>query len=402
MKTYGGRRSRQHDSRGSTTHWAGLAGLTVAAVTTTVLSVPSGAAAPDAGPQPRFQAPELRVTTVVSGLEHAWDVKEIDSKRLIVTERDRARVSLVTKGRRKTVKFPSERVWVSGETGLMSVALAANFSRSRIIYTCQGWLTKGGHDVRVVAWRLNRKLRKAKKVRVIRSGMPTTEGRHGGCRLLVDPSNGEIWVGTGEAAMSGVSRNLDSLGGKVLRLTAKGRPSPANPWANSSGVRRFIYTYGHRNVQGLAQASPGGAVWSVEHGPSEDDEVNLLQAGGDYGWEPGPGYDSSVPMTDHDLPGEQIDARWSSGSPTLATSGAAWVTGSQWGDLERTLAVAALKEEQLLFLRFDSAGTYVSSYVPEALEEFGRLRSVTSAADGSLLVTTDNGSGDVVLRVSPS
>jgi glucose/arabinose dehydrogenase len=158
-------------------------------------------------------------------------------------------------------------------------------------------------------------------------------------------------------------------------------------------------TYGHRNVQGLAQRR--GQIWSVEHGSYRDDEVNLVRPGGDYGWEPGPGYDESVPMTDRSLPGRQRVARWSSGRPTLATSGAAWVRGRGWGRLEGTLAVAALKSSQVLFMKFSRRGELRWVRRPAALQRFGRLRSVTNAPGGALLVTTSNGSDDRVLRVSP-
>jgi glucose/arabinose dehydrogenase len=106
-------------------------------------------------------------------------------------------------------------------------------------------------------------------------------------------------------------------------------------------------------------------------------------------------------MTDDSLPGTQIHAVWSSGVPTLATSGAAWVRGSRWGDYDGTLAVAALKASRLLCFRFDAAGHLVSVRTPPELTTFGRLRSVTRARNGDLLVTTSNGTGDAVLRISP-
>ncbi len=114
-----------------------------------------------------------------------------------------------------------------------------------------------------------------------------------------------------------------------------------------------------------------------------------------------PGYDESVPMTDQSLPGDQQDAAWSSGDPTVATSGAAWVRGGQWGRLDGTLAVAALKAGEVLFMRFDQAGALSSVTKPPELTGLGRLRSITSARNGDLLVTTDNGARDRVLRVSP-
>src|SRR5690606_6683020 len=152
-------------------------------------------------------------------------------------------------------------------------------------------------------------------------------------------------------------RDLSSLGGKVLRLDpATGDPWPGNPFIRSEDRRTpYVVTYGHRNVQGLAQRSDG-TVWSVEHGSHPDDEVNRLVRGGDYGWHPVPGYDESVPMTDHSLPGTQIGARWRSGTPTLATSGAAWVPRRGWGGFGGNLAVAALKTQRVLFMAFARRG----------------------------------------------
>jgi glucose/arabinose dehydrogenase len=187
----------------------------------------------------------------------------------------------------------------------------------------------------------------------------------------------------------------------VLRLNRlTGKPLASNPFAGSSGLRRYVLNYGHRNVQGLAERADG-TLWSVEHGPDRDDEINVVVPGGDYGWNPVPGYNESVPMTDDALPGTQIHAAWSSGFPTLATSGAAWVKGSRWGEYDGTLAVAALKASQLMFFRFDAAGHLVSVRTPPEVTTFGRLRSVTRARNGDLLVTTSNGTGDAVLRISP-
>ncbi len=153
-----------------------------------------------------------------------------------------------------------------------------------------------------------------------------------------------------------------------------------------------MLTYGHRNVQGLAQRRDG-SLWSVEHGPDRDDEVNRLRKGGDYGWHPVPGYAESVPMTDHSLSGRQVAARWRSGEPTLATSGAVWVYGEDWGRLRGTLAVAAFKAERVVFMKFSPKGTLRWTRAPRALRGLDRLRSVELTPGGSLLVTTDRTAG---------
>jgi len=358
---------------------------------------------PTAGPaEQRRAVPSLSVRKVVTGLDSPWDVQPIGEGRLLVSERDQADLVVWEDGRKREVAFPSDRVWVSGETGLMSLEVDPGFANNSRFYTCSGGFTSGGgHDVRIIAWRLNDAATKATMIKKLLGGLPTSSGRHGGCRLLIARS-GALMVGTGDAAIGTNPRNLDSLGGKTLRLNRiTGAPWPTNPFIGAENRKsRFVFTYGHRNVQGLAQRADG-SIWSAEHGPDINDEVNKLRKGGDYGWHPVPGYNESVPMTDFSLPGRQYGARWSSGNPTLATSGASWVSGKQWGSLNGTLAVAALKTERVVFMRFDQAGRLQGTRTPEALRKYGRLRSITRAANGDLLITTDTDTTGSVLRVSP-
>ena len=368
------------------------------------LAIGSPVVADDAGRDPsRPAALELRVRTVIDGLEHPWDVKPIGGGGLLVTERDKARLSVVRDGKRRTVRFPSANVWVSGETGLMSLAVDPRFKQNRRFWTCQGWQSGGGHDIRVSLWKLSGNERRAKLVRHVLTGLPTTSGRHGGCRLLLESGSNALLVGTGDAADPANPRNLSSLGGKVLRVDRRtGAPMADNPYADVSNPnQRRVFTYGHRNVQGLAQRPSDGALVSVEHGSYRDDEVNALSPGADFGWNPGPGYDETVPMTDQSLPGQQTDAIWSSGTPTIATSGAAWTSGARWGAYAESLAVAALGGERMLFIRFDASLAQLEVSTPPVMRRYGRLRSVTSLPNGSLLVTTSNGGDDRILRVSP-
>ncbi len=351
----------------------------------------------------RRAAPQLRVRTVANNLDIPWDVRPIGDGRLLFTQRDRATLTLIeANGNRVDVTFPSNKVWVSGETGLMGLAIDPGFSENRRIYTCQGWKLPGGKkDIRVIAWTLNAGLTAATQPDVMVKGLPTVSGRHGGCRLLI-AKNGALLVGTGDAAVTKNPQSLRSFGGKTLRLNpANGRPWPTNPWADQDGRKRYIYTYGHRNVQGLAQRADG-TLWSVEHGTYRDDEINRLGAGRNFGWRPGPGYNESPPMTNFSLPGRQWAARWSSGNPTIATSGAAFVTGRGWGSYAGTLAVGCLAGERLMFAKFNADGELMWTRSPDRLRDFGRLRSVTGYR-GGLLVTTANGGGnDKILLVRPT
>lgn len=360
-----------------------------------------GVAGPGAAGQ--RAVPALDVDVVAQDLDRPWDVAVLPGGDLLVTQRDRARLTLVDPDRQTTrnLAFPGSSVWVSGETGLLGLAVDPGFTRNRRIYTCNGWkLSNGTHDVRVMAWRLDAGRTKASYAGTLVGGFPVSTGRHGGCRLMVQ-STGALMIGTGDAAQTRNPQNLDSLGGKVLRVhRVTGAAWPSNPWAKSSGKRRYVYTYGHRNVQGLVQR-PDGSVWSVEHGTYRDDEINLIGSGRNYGWQPGPGYDESRPMTDGSLPGRQYAARWRSGDPTIAPSGMDVVVGSAWGDLNGSLAVAVLKGQRLLFVKLDRYGKLQFTRAPAELRIFGRLRDVARSG-GSLYVTTDRGSGeDQILRVTP-
>jgi len=387
-----------------------LAALVTAAL---LLTLPAAAGAPPAGAPAvagvHSQAsaaaaalPGLRVTRIVGGLDHPWDVAGLGKGRFLVTQRERRRLTLVRSGWRRPVTFSTNRVWSSGETGLMGLEVDPRFGKNRRVYTCSGWSkVGGGHDIRVIAWRLDKGLRRARLVRVLVRGIPVTSGRHGGCRLLVT-RNGSLLVGTGDAAVGSNPRNRSSLGGKTLRLSRwNGKRWPGNPWAGAKGNRRYVYTFGHRNVQGLAQRN-NGSLWSIEQGTYRDDEVNRLWARGDYGYHPVPGYNEQVPMTDHRLPGPQVGARWRSGRSTIATSGGTFVPYRGWRGLGGFLAVASLKGQRVLFLRFNRRGALIARATPPALTRHGRIRTVAVAPDRSLLVTTDNGNGrDVLLRVRP-
>jgi glucose/arabinose dehydrogenase len=160
-------------------------------------------------------------------------------------------------------------------------------------------------------------------------------------------------------------------------------------------------------VQGVAVHPETDEVYAAEHGPTRDDEVNRLQAGANYGWDPSQGgtvggYDESVPMTDLERFPDAIPAAWSSGNPVEAICGAAFLSGGQWGDLDGTLAVAALRGQKLLLMRLGPDGAVAQVSVPAPLDDtYGRLRGVRVSPDGALFVTTSNGDDDSVLRIDP-
>ena len=345
--------------------------------------------------------PALTVTPLVEGLSIPWDLGFTPDGTMVFTERPGRLKVRLTDGTVRQLSADMSDLFASGETGLMGLVIDPGYSVNRRIYTCQGD-TAGG--VQVIGWTIDAGYTAATRVidPLVAGLSRASGGRHGGCRLRFG-ADGYLYIGTGDGATGTNPQNLESLGGKVLRVDSQtGAGAPGNPFSGSANRQR-IYTYGHRNVQGLALRPGTNQLWTTEHGPTRDDEVNLLQLGGNYGWDPVPGYDESVPMTDLTKFPDAIPARWSSGAPTVAASGAIFIEGAQWGEWNGALAVAALKGSELLVMRFDQAGALVSVDKPPELDgTFGRLRTPMMGPDGALYVTTANGSNDKILRVVPA
>jgi len=385
-------------------------------------AAPSGggggrAAAPTPVPTSAPTGTSLRVETVAGGFANPWDVAPVGGDRLLVTQRDGA-LSLVTglgPGARVTpVAADLRDVYARGEGGLMGIAAAPDAATSGAFVTCQAH-QEGGRpvDVRLVSWRLSPDGTRADRVRdPLVGGLPLNpSGRHSGCRPTYAP-DGMLLVGTGDTARATIPQDRGSLGGKVLRIDpATGGPAPGNPFAASgSAAERLVSGYGHRNVQAVAVQPGTGRAWSAEHGPDVDDEVNVVVPGANYGWDPSRGgetpggYDESVPMTDLERFPDAVPAAWSSGDPTEAISGAAFLDGPAWGDMAGLLAVSAQKGEKLLLMRPGTGadeGRIVGVSVPPELDgDFGRLRGARLGPDGALYLTSDNGSDDVLLRVT--
>ena len=358
-------------------------------------------------------APPLQVTTVMDGLAKPWDVVVAPDGAILTGERAGRFVVKRPDGTVGEMTADLSDLYAEGETGLMGIALASDFATSRTVYTCQGHRQAGGGslgagslgsadagtDIRVVSWTADPEWTTLTRTGDVLTGMPTGPGgRHGGCRILAHP-DGTLYIGTGDTASPTVPQDRNSLGGKVLHVDADGSPAAGNPFPDSP-----VFTLGHRNVQGLALQPGTGRIYGIEQGTSRDDEVNLLDAGNNYGYRPDRApfiYDESVPMTDPVRVPGAVAAVWSSGAPTLATPGGTFVSGAAWGEWDGALAVTTQQGREMLLLKLTADGTAVTE-TDSVLTDQGRLRSATRMPDGSLLVTTDNGTGDKVLRVAPT
>lgn len=388
--------------------------LTVSALITACTPTPAGqmpisSSAPRSEPAPIG----LDVTTITDQLEHGWDIGFLPDGELLVTER-RGRLQLLTSGdadaELRTVRADFSDVYDVGEGGLMGLAVHPDFAQTREFTTCQTHQENGEpKDVRLVTWRLSEDGSRATKVKPLLTGLPINDsGRHSGCRPVVT-KDGALLVGTGDSADPDVPQDKTSLGGKVLRIDlATGKGLSNNPYADADNANtRRIVTYGHRNIQGIAVQPGTDRIYVSEHGPDVNDEVNLIEFGRNYGWDPSQGgtvdsYDEDVPMTDRDRFPNAMRPAWLTGDVTEAICGTTFLTGDLWGELEGTLAVVALKGSKLILLTIGKEGSAVGrSDPPELDEEYGRLRAARTGPDGALYITTSNGEDDKLLRVTP-
>lgn len=345
----------------------------------------------------------LTVVKLYTRLGRPWDIAFSPGGSMFFTERGgKIRVRTTSGDLRTLATVPD--VVISHEGGLLGIAVDPNFAENRRIYTCLLSNAGGAVDVRLVRWRVNNAVTGLGSRADIVTGIPVNQGselgRHSGCRPRFGPDR-RIWMGTGDAATGSVPQNPKSLGGKVLRVDTSGHPVAGNAKAPFDPR---IYTYGHRNVQGIA-FSPGGKAYSIEHGTDRDDEVNRLVAGANYGWDPvppggGAGYDESQPMTDLKKFPNAKKPVWSSGYPTIAPSGGTFLTGSKWAGWDHALAVAVLKDEQLRILAFNGDGTAVSQQWIRITDR-GRLRVAVEGPDGNLYVAVDDDPG-TIFKVTPT
>ncbi len=355
--------------------------------------------APAAVTPAAIASPAVNVSVYSKGLAIPWDVTWVGSTTLVNERAGRLWSKQGSKVRQR-VKITFPRLWTGSEAGLLGMVADPKASTNKLFYMCVATRTASGkpYDVRVLRYRLSSPTRADAKGVVV-SGLPISSGRHSGCRLRFG-TNGKLYVGTGDAAQGKNPQNKQSLGGKILRVNSNGSIPRDNPYYKLGGKARYVLSYGHRNVQGLALRPGTAELWSVEQGTYRDDEVNQVKRAGNYGYNPVPGYNESVPMTDTRKYPSAVRARWSSGRATIATSGGTFLTGKGWGRWEGALAVGVLKGTQIRLLRLDENGKVIQSTKLTAVNK-GRIRTVQSGPGGALYFTTSNGSNDIVGKVTP-
>jgi glucose/arabinose dehydrogenase len=342
-------------------------------------------------PLPPGSVPPLGATVIRSGLAIPWDLAFAPDGRMFVTERVGnilIYASAAPNAPQLANVFPVANINASGESGLMSIELDPAFAANNLLYVCVSVNDGGQWLNQVLRYRMNGNAPVFDGY-VIRSGM-RANSNHDGCRIRFGP-DGKLWVTMGDAGNTANAQNPNVLNGKVLRVNSDGSIPADNPILPGASARTVAYTMGNRNPQGLTFEPGTGRPIEVEHGDDTDDEINILRAGANYGYPVCRG-----PCGDPRF----VDPAWTSGNVTLATSGADFARGVQWGAYDGSLFVAQLKESDLR--RFTLAGAVATQRDIFFNGTYGRIRTVRQGPDGSLYLTTSNGSGDFVIRITPT
>jgi aldose sugar dehydrogenase len=325
--------------------------------------------------------PVATIETVASGLNTPWAIDFASDGRIFITERP-GRIRIVAAGQLRAEAWMTLDVATGGESGLLGLALDPKFSENRFVYVAYSYRT-GIFAMRNRLVRLREDVNTAKGVldKVLLDGVAGANNHDGG-RVKFGP-DGKLYWTTGDAQKSAAAQQLISLNGKILRLNPDGGIPADNPLANS-----YVYSYGHRNSQGLAWQPVSGRLYATEHGPSGfqgccRDEVNLIEAGKNYGWPEIRGEETKAGMI---APVIQAGT-----NETWAPTGATFATQGPWAG---SLLFTGLRGQTLYRVTLDANDPRkVLAFERHFSRQFGRLRDVTEGPDKALYLLTSNHDG---------
>jgi len=348
-------------------------------------------------------AQALKPVTLVRGLSHPWGLAFLpdfeQSGRMLVTERD-GRMRIVSTGGELGPPLAGvPAVDARGQGGLLDVVLDPKFEQTRWVYWSYSERGDGGNSTAVARGRLeaNGLQGRLTDVQVVFRQVPKySSSAHFGSRLVF-ARDGRLFITLGDRfSRRDDAQTLDNHHGKVVRIEPDGRVPGDNPFAGRAGARPEIWSFGHRNVQGAALHPQTGELWTHEHGPQGGDELNVTEAGRNYGWPVisfGAEYGSGAKIGEGTAKAgmEQPVVHW---VPSIATSGMAFLTSERYPGWKGDLFVGALRAQHLVRLRLDGRRVVQQERLLQDLRE--RIRDVRQGPDGWLYVLTDSSDGQVV------
>lgn len=341
---------------------------------------------------------EVRVVTVVDGLERPWGMSFLPNGDILITERP-GRLRLVRDG----VLLPepitgTPEVSARGQGGLLDVALHPDFESNRLVYLSYAKSTPQGATTAVSRGVLEgQSLTGVEEIFEAQAHGSTS--RHFGSRLLFD-REGYLYITVGDRGEMERAQDRSDHAGTTLRLHDDGRVPQDNPFVGEAGVLPEIFTYGNRNAQGMALHPETGQIWQSEHGARGGDEINLIQAGGNYGWPEithGVDYDGSSITSDTVQAGmEQPVLHW---TPSIAPSGMSFYTGDAFPNWRTSVFSGALAGTHLRRVELD--GTRPVAQESLLSDDGRRIRAVKDGPDGFLYLLIDDGDAELI-RLEPA
>ena len=347
----------------------------------------------------RSKQHDFRVVSLADGLDHPWGLAFLPDGGILITERE-GDLRLFQNGELR--RDPIEgvpKVVARGQGGLLDVALHPNFAENRLVYLTYSGRGEGGIGTEVARGKFDGERLTDVEV-IFRLDPKTSGGRHFGSRLVFAP-DGTLYVGFGDRGnrMENAQKLSDHIG-TVVRLHDDGRVPEDNPFVGQAGAKPEIFSYGHRNIQGMTLRPGTEVIWAHEHGPRGGDELNILKAGANYGWPAityGIDYSGAIISDKTEAPGmEQPVDYW---VPSIAPSGMAFYDGDKFPEWRGDLFIGALVLTHLRRLEMDGDRVAAQEKLLEDLDE--RIRDVRSGPDGYIYLLTDSSNGEL-LRLEPA
>ncbi|MDG1063581.1 MAG: PQQ-dependent sugar dehydrogenase [Flavobacteriaceae bacterium] len=336
------------------------------------------------------------IETVVSDLQNPWGMDWLPDQSLLITEKDGRLIHF--KGERKIEIKNTPEIFNWGQGGLLDIAVHPNYAENGWIYftlSTSGENAEMGNTALVRAKLLDDAL---VSIETLYKASPDyLEGQHFGSRIAFD-QKGHVFFSVGDRFhRDELPQDLSKDGGKIYRLNDDGTIPKDNPFAEQENTRRAIYSYGHRNPQGLARHPETGEIWSHEHGPKGGDEINLIKSGANYGWPIityGINY-SGTPITDKTTQEgmSQPQYYW---VPSIAPCGMTFVTGDRYPNWKNQLLVGSLKFAYVELLRLEG-NTIIGR--EKIAENIGRVRNVKTGPDGLVYIALE---GEGIVKLLPN
>lgn len=354
--------------------------------------------------QPASEPPSVaaRVTAVAGGLDHPWSMAFLPDGGVLITERSGGLRLLRVPGGLSKPLAGVPKVAAQGQGGLLDVALSPDFAADRYVYLSYAESDGSKSGTAVGRGRLSADGAALEDFRVLfRQEPKLSSGQHYGSRLVFD-RKGYLYISLGENNQRPTAQELGKLQGKVVRLKADGSVPPDNPFVGQAGARPEIWSYGHRNPQGMALNPWSGELWENEHGPRGGDEINLIRPGRNYGWPLatyGINY-SGQPIPEakgETLPGMEPPLYWWPRSPAI--SGMAFYDADRFPAWRNSVFIGALADQNLIRLTLDGDRVVAQERLLDDRKR--RIRDVRQGPDGYVYVLTDASPGEL-LRVAPA